>query len=103
MTTYKYVDGSQNRVAHIIDDDGVSRGSCLVTTLPVGTQIADADDGIRDAKAPLPQGPIPMSATEILAALERATAAKEAQQSRIAKLFITTEGATTWYPVNRNN
>jgi hypothetical protein len=42
MTTYKYTDAT-NLVVHIIDDDGISRSSCLASSLPEGIQIISAD------------------------------------------------------------
>lgn len=38
MTTYKYTD-STNTVVHVIDDDGISRSSCLASILPEGAVI----------------------------------------------------------------
>lgn len=42
MKTYKYTDNS-NTVAHVIDEDGVSRSSCLSSVLPAGVEILPAD------------------------------------------------------------
>lgn len=42
MKTYKYTD-STNTVVHVIDEDGKSRCSMLVTTLEPGTTILPAD------------------------------------------------------------
>lgn len=38
MTTYKYTDAT-NTVVHVIDDDGISRSSCLASILPEGAVI----------------------------------------------------------------
>ena len=38
MTTYRYTDAT-NTVAHIIDADGVSRSSALVSSLPEGVEV----------------------------------------------------------------
>lgn len=42
MKTYKYTDAT-NTVVHVIDEDGVSRGSCMAAILPEGAIIAKAD------------------------------------------------------------
>lgn len=42
MTTYKYT-SPDNTVVHVIDDDGVSRSSCLASALPVDAVIEPAD------------------------------------------------------------
>ena len=42
MKTYKYTDAT-NQVVHIIDEDGLSRGSCLASSLPEVTAILPAD------------------------------------------------------------
>lgn len=42
MRTYKYTDAT-NRVVHVIDEDGVSRGSCLASVLEPEIVIEPAD------------------------------------------------------------
>jgi hypothetical protein len=42
MTTYKYTD-TTNTIVHIIDEDGVSRSSCLAEILPADAVIEPAD------------------------------------------------------------
>ena len=42
MTTYKYTDAT-NTVVHVIDEDGISRMSMLVSALPDNTLIEPAD------------------------------------------------------------
>ena len=42
MKTYKYTDET-NTVVHIIDEDGKSRGSCLVSVLETDSIIEAAD------------------------------------------------------------
>lgn len=42
MTTYKYT-SPDGTVAHVIDDDGISRSSCLASTLSADTVIEPAD------------------------------------------------------------
>lgn len=42
MTIYKYTDSTAS-VVHIIDDDGVSRGSCLASAVPPVKPILPAD------------------------------------------------------------
>ena len=42
MITYKYTD-STNTVVHVIDGDGISRSSMLISALPESTEILPAD------------------------------------------------------------
>lgn len=42
MNTYKYANEA-NTVVHIIDEDGISRSSCLVSALPEGVTVLPAD------------------------------------------------------------
>ena len=58
MPTYKYLYDDQ-RVVAVIDDDGISRMSCLASVLPENTTIEPADDVIAN---------IPQSAGEVATA-----------------------------------
>lgn len=50
MTTYQYIN-KEHTVVAIIDDDGVSRGSCLASTLPDGTQIGSFEQSASEFSA----------------------------------------------------
>lgn len=52
MSTYKYTDAS-NQVAHVIDDDGISRSSCLASTLPEGSVIEPYTPTPAELNAPI--------------------------------------------------
>ena len=62
MKKYKFTDAT-NSVVHIIDPDGVSRGSMLASCVPDGASVAPAD--------PLP----PLSPQEQIEAIEKETEA----------------------------
>lgn len=49
MKTYKYTDDT-NTVVHVIDADGISRSSMLVSALPEGIEVLPADPVV----APIP-------------------------------------------------
>lgn len=52
MKTYKYTNTS-NTVVHIIDDDGISRSSCLASTLPEGSVVEPYAQTSADLNAPI--------------------------------------------------
>ena len=53
MATYKYTDAT-NQVVHVIDDDGISRSSCLASTLSEGSVIEPADPVVQPDPTTLP-------------------------------------------------
>lgn len=52
MTTYRYTN-SLNNVVFVIDDDGISRSSCLASTLPEGTVIEAYTPTAAELNAPI--------------------------------------------------